>query len=121
MTETFRARAFHGRVTQISPIGVERDNVTTFEVEVSIDNPAGELKANMTANAEIILEEFPDSLLLPEAAVFYDAQRNSSVDVEDPAERTGRRRVPVTLGIGNGTQVQVLDGVAVGDQVVLPG
>ena len=121
MTETFRERAFHGRVTQISPIGVERDNVTTFEVEVSIDNPAGELKANMTANAEIILEEFPDSLLLPEAAVFYDAQRNSSVDVEDPAERTGRRRVPVTLGIGNGTQVQVLDGVAVGDQVVLPG
>ena len=121
MTETFRERAFHGRVTQISPIGVERDNVTTFEVEVSIDNPAGELKANMTANAEIILEEFPDSLLLPEAAVFYDAQRNSFVDVEDPAERTGRRRVPVTLGIGNGTQVQVLDGVAVGDQVVLPG
>ena len=38
-TETFRDRVFNGRVTQISPIGVERDNVTTFEVEVSIENP----------------------------------------------------------------------------------
>ena len=37
--ETFKDRKFDGRVTQISPIGVEKDNVTTFEVEVSIGNP----------------------------------------------------------------------------------
>ena len=55
--ETFKDRSFDGKVTQISPIGVEKDNVTTFEVEVSIDNPGNELKANMTANAEIVLEE----------------------------------------------------------------
>src|SRR5688572_10156653 len=53
-TETFRDRVFVGSVTQISPIGVERDNVTTFEVEVSRSGSAKELKANMTANAEII-------------------------------------------------------------------
>ena len=87
-TETFRDRVFDGRVTQISPIGVEKDNVTTFEVEVSIDNPGKELKANMTANAEIVLEQLADSLLVPEAAVIYDAQRNAFVDVVDPARRT---------------------------------
>jgi HlyD family secretion protein len=120
-TETFRDRVFTGRVTQISPIGVERDNVTTFEVEVSIDNPGRELKANMTANAEIILEEFPGSLLVPEAAVFYDSARNASVDLVDPGQRTGRRRVPVKVGVGNGTRIQVLSGVKAGDTVVLPG
>src|SRR6185436_11617753 len=35
-TESFPDKAFEGRVTQISPIGVEKDNVTTFEVKVSI-------------------------------------------------------------------------------------
>jgi HlyD family secretion protein len=120
-TETFRDRVFHGRVTQISPIGVEKDNVTTFEVEVSIDNPGRELKANMTANAEIILEQFPDSLLMPEAAVIYDAQRNASADVLDAGARNGRRRVPVKVGIGNGTRIQVLGGLKAGDKVVLPG
>jgi HlyD family secretion protein len=120
-TETFPDRVFEGRITQISPIGVEKDNVTTFEVEASIDNPAKELKANMTANAEIILEEFPGSLLLPEAAVVYDAQRKPSVDLLDSSARTGRRRVPVKLGVGNGTRVQVLEGVKEGDRVVLPG
>jgi HlyD family secretion protein len=120
-TETFRDRVFDGQVTQISPIGVERDNVTTFEVEVSIDNPGKELKANMTANAEIILEQFENSLLVPEAAVIYDAKRNAFVDVADAAERTGRRRVPVKVGIGNGTRMQIVGGLKEGDKVVLPG
>jgi HlyD family secretion protein len=119
-TETFREKVFTGQVTQISPIGVEKDNVTTFEVEVSIDNPGQELKANMTANAEIILEEHADSLLVPEAAVTYDDQRNAFVDVADPGAKNGRRKVAVKVGVGNGTKVQVLSGVKDGDEVVLP-
>jgi HlyD family secretion protein len=119
-TETFRDRVFTGRVTEIAPLGVEKDNVTTFSVKVSIDNPGNELKANMTANAEIILEELPDSLLIPEAAVTYDAKRNAFVDVVDAGARNGRRRVPVKVGIGNGTRMQVLGGLNAGDKVVLP-
>jgi HlyD family secretion protein len=121
ITETFRDKTFDGRVTQISPIGVERDNVTTFEVEVSIDNAGKELKANMTANAEIILEQLPESLLVPEAAVTYDAQRNAFVDVVNASERSGRRRVPIKVGVGNGARMQVTSGVKAGDKIVLPG
>jgi HlyD family secretion protein len=120
-TESFPDRMFEGRVTQISPIGVEKDNVTTFEVKVSIDNAGKELKANMTANAEIVLEQFPDSLLVPEAAVVFDAQRKPSVDLVDPGSKTGRRRVPVEVGVGNGTKMQIRSGVKAGDKVILPG
>jgi HlyD family secretion protein len=120
-TESFREKVFQGRVTQISPIGVEKDNVTTFEVEVSIDNPSQELKANMTANAEIILERYPDSLLVPEAAVTFDDKRNAFVDLVDPGARNGRRRVPVKVGVGNGTKLQIVSGAKAGDKVVLPG
>jgi HlyD family secretion protein len=119
-TETFRDRVFEGRVTQISPIGVEKENVTTFEVEVSIENPGKELKANMTSNAEIVIELFPDSLLLPEAAVLYDDKRNAFVNIVDPVARSGFRRVPVKVGVGNGTRMQILSGVGAGDRVVLP-
>src|SRR6476646_10050149 len=41
--ETFKDKVFAGKVTQISPIGAEKDNVTTFEVKVSIENGAKEL------------------------------------------------------------------------------
>ncbi len=120
-TESFKEKVFNGRVTQISPIGVEKDNVTTFEVEVSIDNFGQELKANMTANAEILLEEHADTLIIPEAAIFYDGERNASVDVADAAAEKGRRRVPIRIGIGNGTRTEVLEGLSEGTRVVLPG
>ncbi|HSE98153.1 MAG TPA: efflux RND transporter periplasmic adaptor subunit, partial [Blastocatellia bacterium] len=47
--ETFKEKLFEGQVTQISPMGAEKDNVVSFEVKVSINNPGGELRANMTA------------------------------------------------------------------------
>jgi len=63
--ETFKDKRFEGRVTQISPLGVEKDNVVSFEVRVSIDNASGELRANMSANAEIVLDEHKNTLLVP--------------------------------------------------------
>ena len=117
--ETFKDKTFNGRVTQISPMGVEKDNVTSFEVRVSIDNPGKELKANMTANAEIVLEEHQDALIVPEAAVTYDAQRNAFVNVAAPGTKTGRARVSVKVGISNGTKIQIVGGLKAGDKVVL--
>jgi HlyD family secretion protein len=118
--ETFKDKVFEGRVTQISPMGVEKDNVTNFEVRVSIDNPGKELKANMTANAEIVLEEHPDALIVPEAAITYDAQKNAFVEVLSPGTKSGRKKVAVKLGVGNGTKMQILDGLKQGDKVILP-
>jgi HlyD family secretion protein len=119
--ESFRDRVFEGTVRRIAPIGVEKDNVTTFEVEVTIKNPGRELRATMTANAEIVLATHHGVLIVPENAVIYDAERRASVDLLAPDEPTGRRRVPVRLGVSNGTRTQVVEGVREGDTVVLPG
>jgi HlyD family secretion protein len=118
--ETFKEKTFNGKVTQISPMGIEKDNVTNFEVRVSIDNPGQELKANMTANAEIVLEEHANSLILPEAAIVYDAQKHPFVDVALPGVKNGRQRKAIRLGVGNGTKIQILEGLQEGDKVVLP-
>ena len=118
--ETFKDKTFNGRVTQISPMGVEKDNVTNFEVRVSIDNPGKALKANMTANAEIVLEEHPDALIVPESAVTYDARKNAFVDILAPGAKNGKKKVPVKIGVGNGVKVEILDGLKQGDKVILP-
>lgn len=117
--ESFKDKTFNGKVTKIAPLGVEKDNVTTFEVRVSIDNPGGELKANMTANAEILLEEHKDVLTVPEQAVIYDKERQASVEVPDPKQKKGRRALPIVAGISNGTRTEVLSGIKLGDTVIL--
>ena len=117
--ESFRDRIFNGKVTKIAPLGVEKDNVTTFEVRVSIDNSKGELKANMTANAEILLDEHKNVLTVPENAVSYDNQKNASVEVPDPSQKSGTRKVTVQVGLSNGSATEVLAGLKEGDKVVL--
>ena len=117
--ESFRDRIFNGKVTKIAPLGVEKDNVTTFEVRVSIDNPGGELKANMTANAEILLDEHKNVLTVPENAVTYDNQKNAYVNVPDRNQKDGFRKLPVKIGLSNGSVTEIVSGLKEGDQVVL--
>jgi len=117
--ESFKDKTFYGKVTKISPMGVEKDNVTTFEVRVSINNPGGELKAEMTANAEIILEEHKNVLQIPEGAIIYDKDKQASVEIPDPRAKDGKRKIAVNIGISNGAKTELLSGLKEGDQVVL--
>lgn len=117
--ESYKERTFNGKVTKISPMGVEKDNVTTFEVRVSIDNAKGELKSMMTANAEIVLEDHKGVLMVPEGALMYDKDRNASVEMPDPSAREGKKKIAVTVGISNGSKTELLSGLKEGQQVVL--
>jgi HlyD family secretion protein len=117
--ESFKNKTFTGKVTRIAPLGVEKDNVTTFEVRVSIDNPNHEIKANMTANAEILNQEHRDALSVPEQALIYDGQKNAFVEVPDGKAKNGLRRVPVKAGIANGSRTEILSGLTEGQTVYL--
>lgn len=117
--ESFKDKSFSGKVTKIAPMGVEKDNVTTFQVRVSIDNSGGELKALMTANAEIILEEHHNVLIIPENALIYDKDKKASVEVPDLKGKDGKRKVLVKVGISNGAKTELLSGLKKDDKVVL--
>jgi HlyD family secretion protein len=117
--ESFKDKTFTGKVTKISPMGVEKDNVTTFEVRVSINNPEGMLKAMMTANAEIILEEHKNVLQIPEGSIIYDKDKKASVEIPDPKAKEGKKKLAVNIGISNGAKTELLSGLKEGDQVVL--
>jgi HlyD family secretion protein len=117
--ESFKDQKFEGHVTKISPMGAEKDNVTTFEVRVSISNEKHLLKAQMTANAEIILEEHKNVLAIPEGAVFYNKDRSTAAQVPDPTSEKGVAKIPIVTGISNGAKTEVVSGLKQGQQVVL--
>ena len=100
-------------------MGTEKDNVTTFEVRVSISNESGKLRALMTANAEIILEERKGVIAIPEGAILYKKDKSTEVEIPDAASEKGKRRIAVATGIGNGSRTQILKGLSEGQQVVL--
>ena len=118
--ESFPTESFQGIVKRIAPMGKEQNNVTTFEVRVTISNPQGKLRVNMTANAEIVLEERKQAMLIPEAALVYDKDRNTFAQLLDPSAKSGWRKVPLKIGISNGQRTEVTEGLTEGDRLVLP-
>ncbi len=118
--ESFPNESFEGAVKQIAPMGKELNNVTTFEVRVTISNRDGRLRANMTANAEIVLEEHKQVLLLPETALVYEKDKSTWAQRLDPGARQGWRRVRVKTGISNGQRTEILEGLTEGERLVLP-
>ncbi|MCC6362691.1 MAG: efflux RND transporter periplasmic adaptor subunit [Bryobacterales bacterium] len=117
--ESFKDQKFQGRVTKISPMGVEKDNVTTFEVRVSISNESRKLRAEMTANAELVLDEHKGVVAIPEGAILYKKDKSTEVEIPDPTSETGKRRVAVATGISNGSKTEVMKGIVEGQEVIL--
>ena len=118
--ESFHGENFEGTVTRIAPMGKEKDNVTTFDVRVSIANPQGKLRVNMSANAEIVLEDRKNVVLIPEAALVRDKDGKPSVQRRDASTKTGFRKVPIKTGISNGQRTEVLEGLSENTELVLP-
>ena len=58
-------------------------------------------------------------LAVPEGAIIYKKDRSTEVETSDATSESGKRRVPVTTGISNGSKTQIVKGLSEGQQVVL--
>ena len=67
--DAYQNKIYEGRVVEIAPSGVERDNIITFEVMVKVVGSPPELRPGMSADVDIITYEEKDVLLLPRDAI----------------------------------------------------
>ena len=106
---------FRGTVRRVFPAA---DSATRMvPVEVALAGGAGRLKPGFTARVTFRLDERPSVLLAPVSAVHgTSAARAVFVVTGDAAQRR-----EVRLGHTSGSQVEVLEGLAAGDQVVVAG
>ncbi len=115
-TEAFGDRIFQGEVLEIAPVGQRNQNVTYFEVKVAVIDPEARLlRPRMSGDAEIVAETVESALVVPETALRY---RGKEIYVEVP-NGDGVDERGVKTGIIDGARVQVLDGLAAGDEVRL--
>ena len=73
-----------------------------------------------TAWATAVMQPPHLTTIVPEAAITYDGQKNAFVNVVSAGSKTGRQKLPVKIGIGNGTKIEILDGLKPGDKIILP-
>ena len=106
-----------GTVYKIAPKSKTAEGATLFDVEVSLQPAAGTvLRAGYSANADIVVREKPDVLLIPERLVTF-ADGKSTVEVP-PAGEGEPVKKEIKVGLSDGINIEVADGLKLKDQVV---
>lgn len=113
--DALRDRTFDGRVARIAPQATVVQNVTQYAVVVEVANPDRALRLGMTVDAEFVILERRDVLLVPAEAV-RGADPTRVVLVVEGETLTP---VPVTVGATDGRQVEIASGLREGQTVYL--
>ena len=109
--------AVQGTVYKIAPKSKTAEGATLFDVEITLQPAAGTvLRAGYSANADIVVREKADVLLLPERLVTF-AEGKASVEVPPPVEGEPVKK-EIKVGLSDGINIEVAEGLKLKDQVV---
>ena len=109
-------KTYSGVISKIPDLGEESDSIVTFETMVEITDPDANIKAGMTAETEIILEEKDNVVLIPANAV---SQKDGKSYVTVSSEN-GWNSVEVATGISSNLLIEITSGISEGDVVKVP-
>jgi len=117
--EAYPDEPFRAELIRISPLGREEEDIINFEIRATIEDPVDKLRIGMSADAELILEEHEDVLLIPEGAILYE-DGSTFVNIQDETDQDGMKKVEINKGISDGLKTEVLSGLEEGQTVILP-
>jgi HlyD family secretion protein len=107
-----------GKLEYIAPKGKIIEGAIQFEIKAAVQKKDGlQIRANYSANADIVLEEKKQVLAIREAVVQYDNDK-PFVEVETSPQTFTKR--DVKLGLSDGIKVEVLSGISKTDKLKIP-
>jgi HlyD family secretion protein len=106
-----------GKVTVVSPSA--DPSTTTVEVWVQVPNPGERLKPGGTVRVAIIAETIQNTIVVPAAAILNSDEGGPKAMVIDKDSVAHERKISV--GVRQGDRVQIVSGLAAGDQVATSG
>jgi len=120
--DAYRNTTFEGKVSQIRNEPITNNNVVTYQVLATVDNPDGKLKPGMTADVRLLVAERKNVLRVPRAAIrfippqgariakggFNPSQNGTVVWVLKGGGTL--KPIPINPGISNDIYTEILDG-----------
>jgi HlyD family secretion protein len=109
---------FDGKLEYISPKGKEKEGTIEFEVRAAVSLKQGVfLRANYSANADIILERHDRVLAISESLLQFDKGK-PYVEVEVAPQRFERK--DIQLGLSDGIHVEIKSGIDQKTKIKVP-
>ena len=107
-----------GRLERIAPQAQKSEGATLFDVEIELDPDQDVvLRAGYSANADVVIREKTDIVLIPERLVLFEDD-HTFVELPGEGPEAEPRKVAVELGLSDGLSVEIVSGLSEGDEVV---
>ncbi len=116
--DAYPTRTFTGHVERIAYNSTTVNNVTTYEIDILPDQVPDYMRSGMTVDLTFVLEERENALLIPALAVSREGGKDT-VRLATNADASASHLQPVTLGINDGKQVEVVSGLKENDVVLV--
>jgi HlyD family secretion protein len=109
-----------GRVQRIAPQAQQKEGATLFDVEIELEpNSKVTLRAGYSANADVIIREKKDVLVLPERLVsFEDGGKKTFVELPQSDPKAEPKKLEVKTGVSDGLNIEIVSGLSKGQKVV---
>ena len=105
-----------GELTKISPKAKQQENATLFDVEIEIIQRGEKMiRAGYSANADLVINKVENALFIPERLVEFNQDR-TYVEVKNAKGEITKREVKI--GLSDGINVEIQDGLEEGEEVV---
>lgn len=114
VADAFPSEVFKGKVRLIAPEAVIEQNVTSFQVRVTLETGKDKLQSGMNTDLRFIGQKINDALVVPTVAIVTQ-EGKTGVLIAD--EKGKPRFQPVTIGTTVDNQTQILSGAKVGDLI----
>ena len=110
--------SFDAILEYISPKGVEENGANQFEIKAAISVPDSVvIRSGYSANAEIVLARALNVLTVPEGVIEFSGDSTFIYVMTDSVPQQQFNRVPVTIGMSDGINIEVKDGINATDKV----
>ncbi len=114
--DAYSNKNFQGTVVLVSPTGTTQSGVTTFNVTVNVTNTDNAMKSGMSANVSIIIAQKQNVVTVPSIAV-HSKGSTQTVSLAPVGQATPVVRT-VQIGLDDGKNAEVIQGLQEGDKVV---
>lgn len=105
-----------GRLSRISPKAKQQENATLFDVEIEITQRGKKIiRAGYSANADLVINKSENTLFIPERLVEF---KDEKTFVEVKNEKGEIIKKEVEIGLSDGINVEIQDGLKEGEEVV---
>ncbi|GLS82211.1 efflux RND transporter periplasmic adaptor subunit [Paraferrimonas haliotis] len=119
LVDAYPEHSFLGKISAIEPAVFYQSGL--IQIQATIPNDKGHLRAGMFARVGIQLEQLTDQITLPENAINFTLYGNTVFVIEEKDGETRVKQVNVEVAERNGKLAHVVSGIKAGDKVVTSG